>query len=63
MTLTYPHEFPDDPELCKRHLKALRKRLQREYSSFAAFWRLGIQQRGACGTFTCSCSWDRLLDR
>src|SRR5215204_6681148 len=47
VTLTYPHEYPDDPELCKRHLKALRKRLQREYNSFAAFWRLGIQQRGA----------------
>ena len=29
VTLTYPHEYPDDPELCKRHLKALRKRLQR----------------------------------
>jgi hypothetical protein len=47
VTLTYPHEYPDDPELCKRHLKALRKRLQREFGSFAAFWRLGIQQRGA----------------
>ena len=47
MTLTYPHEYPDDPELCKRHLKAFRKRLQREYKSFAAFWRLGIQRRGA----------------
>src|SRR5215208_3359100 len=47
VTLTYPHEYPDDPELCKRHLKALRKRLQREYESFAAFWRLGIQRRGA----------------
>jgi hypothetical protein len=47
VTLTYPHEYPDDPELCKRHLKALRKRLQRKYKSFAAFWRLGIQQRGA----------------
>jgi hypothetical protein len=47
MTLTYPHEFPEDPELCKRHLKALRKRLQREYGSFAAFWRLGVQRRGA----------------
>jgi hypothetical protein len=45
--LTYPHEYPEDPELCKRHLKAFRKRLQREYGSFAAFWRLGIQQRGA----------------
>jgi hypothetical protein len=45
--LTYPHEYPEDPELCKRHLKALRKRLQREYGSFAAFWRLGIQRRAA----------------
>ena len=55
VTLTYPHEYPDDPKLCKRHLKALRKRLQREYKSFAAFWRLGIQRRGPC-TSTCSCS-------
>ena len=47
MTLTYPHEYPDDPNVCKGHLKALRKRLQREYGSFAAFWRLGIQKRGA----------------
>jgi hypothetical protein len=47
VTLTYPHEWPDDPELCKRHLKALRKRLQREFEPFAAFWRLGIQRRGA----------------
>jgi hypothetical protein len=47
VTLTYPHEYPEDPELCKRHLKSFRKRLQREYGSFAAFWRLGIQQRGA----------------
>jgi len=47
VTLTYPGEYPEDPELCKGHLKALRKRLQREYKSFAAFWRLGIQMRGA----------------
>jgi hypothetical protein len=47
VTLTYPHEYPEDPELCKRHLKALRKRLQREYGSFAAFWRMGIQRRAA----------------
>jgi len=47
MTLTYPHEYPEDLEVCKRHLKALRKRLQREYGLFAAFWRMGIQQRGA----------------
>jgi hypothetical protein len=47
VTLTYPHEYPEDPELCKRHLKAFRKRLQRVYGSFAAFWRLGIQKRGS----------------
>jgi hypothetical protein len=28
-------------------LKALRKRLHRKFGSFAAFWRLGIQRRGA----------------
>jgi len=47
VTLTYPKQYPEDPELCKRHLKALRKRLQRSYGSFAAFWRMGIQRRGA----------------
>src|SRR5215211_2974036 len=47
VTLTYPCEYPKEPEVCKNHLKALRKRLQREYGTFAAFWRLGIQQRGA----------------
>jgi hypothetical protein len=47
ITLTYPHEYPEDPEVCKNHLKAFRKRLQREFGTFAAFWRLGIQQRGA----------------
>src|ERR687890_1934946 len=41
VTLTYPREWPEDPDICKRHLKALRKRLLREYGSFAAFWRMG----------------------
>jgi len=45
--LTYPREYPEYPDLCKRHLKALRKRLQRKYKSFTAFWRMGIQERGA----------------
>jgi hypothetical protein len=47
VTLTYPKQYPADPEVCKRHLKALRKRLQRKYKSFAALWRMGIQRRGA----------------
>jgi hypothetical protein len=47
VTLSYPHEYPEDPQLCKRNLKAFRKRLQREFGDFAGFWRLGIQKRGA----------------
>jgi hypothetical protein len=47
VTLTYPHVYPEDPEVCKRHLKALSKRLKRRFGDFAGFWRLGIQRRGA----------------
>src|SRR5918996_2106393 len=47
ITLTYPKEYPEDPETCKGHLKALRKRLMREFGPFSGFWRLGIQERGA----------------
>jgi hypothetical protein len=47
VTLTYPHRYPEDPQACKGHLKAFGKRLQRMYGSFAAFWRMGIQGRGA----------------
>jgi hypothetical protein len=62
VTLTYPHEYPEDPVACKGHLNAFRKRLQREYGPFAAFWRMGIQRRGR-GISTCYCLWDRLSDR
>src|SRR5919112_4680758 len=47
ITLTYPHEWPEDTEACKGHLKALRKRLTREFGEFSGFWRMGIQERGA----------------
>src|ERR687890_2892038 len=47
ITLTYPSEFPEDPEVCKRHLKTLRKRLTREFGPFSGYWRMGIQRRGA----------------
>jgi hypothetical protein len=47
ITLTYPTEYPEDTGVCKGHLKALRKRLTRMYGPFSAFWRLGIQKRGA----------------
>ena len=47
MTLTYPRAYPEDPEVCKNHLKALRRRLQRKFGEFAGFWRMGIQNGGA----------------
>src|SRR5215204_2895438 len=47
VTLTYPREYPENPEVCKNHLKALRRRLQRKFGEFAGFWRMGIQKRGA----------------
>ncbi len=47
VTLTYPNEYPEDPETCKRHLEAFRKRLQRRFGKFCGFWRRGIQQRRA----------------
>ena len=46
-TLTYPTEYPEDPEACKKHLEAFLKRLKREYGEFTIFWRMGIQKRGA----------------
>src|SRR5215211_5966345 len=39
VTLTYSNQYPEDPNISKRHLKALRKRLQRKFGTFAAFWR------------------------
>ena len=37
VALTYPHEWPEDAEACKKHLKALRKRLTRAHGAFSAF--------------------------
>ena len=47
ITLTYPHEWPENAEACKGHLKALYKRLKRRFGEFSGFWRMGIQERGA----------------
>jgi hypothetical protein len=47
VTLTHPKHYSEDPEVCKNHLKALRRRLQRKVSEFAGFWRMGVQRRGA----------------
>jgi transcriptional regulator with XRE-family HTH domain len=56
VTLTYPHEYPQDPVLCKGHLKALRKRLQREYgpSPPSGDW---VSRTEVHGTSICSFSW------
>jgi hypothetical protein len=47
ITLNYPTNYPEDPEVCKKHLEAFGKRLEREYGALATFWRMGIQRRGA----------------
>jgi hypothetical protein len=47
VTLTYPTDYPEDPELCKKDLEAFGKRLERKYGALATFWRMGIQRRGA----------------
>jgi hypothetical protein len=62
VTLTYPEHYPEDPELCKRHLKALRRRLQRKFGTSLASGGL-VYRREAHGTSTCSCSWDLLPHR
>ncbi len=46
-TLTYPHAWPEDPDACKADLNAFRRRLQRRFGRSPAFWRIGIQRRGA----------------
>jgi len=47
VTLTYPTDYPEDPEVYKKHLEAFGKRLEREYGALGAFWRMGIQRWGA----------------
>jgi hypothetical protein len=47
VTLTYPTDYPEDPEVCKRNLEAFRKSLTKRYEGLATFWRMGIQRRGA----------------
>jgi hypothetical protein len=47
ITLTYPSDYPENSEVCKKHLKALHKRLKRRFGEFSGFWRMGIQKREA----------------
>lgn len=46
-TLTYPGDWPRDPRVWKKHLKAFRERMKRRYGKFPAVWRLEYQRRGA----------------
>lgn len=46
-TLTYPGEWPRDPRVWKKHLRAFRGRMERKYGKFPAIWRLEFQRRGA----------------
>lgn len=48
VTLTYSGErWPPDPSACKAHLRAFLKRLGRRHGDCAAYWRMGVQKRGA----------------
>lgn len=46
-TLTYPAEYPDDPEQWKRDLNTFIKRLERIYPEMVGIWRLEPQIREA----------------
>lgn len=45
VTLTYPDDFPGDPNVWKGHLKAWFKRLKREHPGAAGFWKLELKPR------------------
>lgn len=47
VTLTYHNSWPESREARKKHLDALRKRMERLYGVFAGVWRLEFQRRGA----------------
>lgn len=47
LTLTYPGEFPTDPEVWRRHLKNLKRRLEKAWGKMAVVWKLEPQGRGA----------------
>jgi hypothetical protein len=53
--LTYPHQYPEDPEACKGHLKALRKRLIKESMETSPVSGGWGYRRGWPGIFTFSC--------
>jgi len=47
VTLTYPGEWPRDPQAWKRHLEAFRMRLERRWGRMPVLWKLEFQKRGA----------------
>jgi len=47
ITLTYPDKWADSSAVWKRHIEAMRKRLEREYGQHATLWKLEFQKRGA----------------
>lgn len=47
VTLTYPGEWPADPQEWKKHLDTFGKRLLRRYPAACAIWKLEPQKRGA----------------
>lgn len=47
MTLTYPADWPDDPQVWKSHLNTFSIYLKRAYPRVSGFWRMEPQDRGA----------------
>lgn len=47
VTLTYPAQYPTSPEVYKRHLDSLQKRMVRRFPHARGIWRLEFQKRGA----------------
>jgi len=47
ITLTYPAEFPADPQVYKADLDKFFKRLKYRFPEFACIWKLEFQKRGA----------------
>ena len=47
ITLTYPGEYDQSPDIWKRHLDKLGKRIRRRFKSVGIFWKLEPQKRGA----------------
>lgn len=47
VTLTYPDNFPHDPEVYKRHFNLFTKRFHRAFPDAGFIWKLEFQDRGA----------------